>query len=408
MKATLLFVSLTAMLLALAFLQKPLPGYATLNTPFTLTEVASGFWRIADIAATGVPTDTRLFVVEQTGRIHIVENGNALTPPFLDISTLVESDGIEQGLLGLVFDPQYAQNRFFYINYTAQPDGRTVVARYQTRADDPNQADPTSAVEVLSQAQPSAWHNAGDLAFGPDGYLYIPLGDGGGASAPLDHAQNLSTWLGAVLRIDVRTLPYTIPPDNPFANDGDPNTRNEIWAYGLRNPWRFGFDRLTGDLYISDVGQNEWEEVNRQPSTSSGGENYGWNCYEGRHSYTNAAPSCATTPVEAFTFPIIEYHHAPGGIWQHCAVIGGFVYRGSAMPYLNGAYLFADYCSGALWMASPNTPTWTMTELLRTLNNPTTFGEDNFGEIYIGERGGRVLRLEGALPTWYFLPLVHR
>jgi len=185
-------------------------------------------------------------------------------------------------------------------------------------------------------------------------------------------------------------------------------TRNEIWAYGLRNPWRFGFDRLTGDLYISDVGQNEWEEVNRQPSTSSGGENYGWNCYEGRHSYTNAAPSCATTPVEAFTFPIIEYHHAPGGIWQHCAVIGGFVYRGSAMPYLNGAYLFADYCSGALWMASPNTPTWTMTELLRTLNNPTTFGEDNFGEIYIGERGGRVLRLEGALPTWYFLPLVHR
>jgi len=230
MKATLLFVSLTAMLLALAFLQKPLPGYATLNTPFTLTEVASGFWRIADIAATGVPTDTRLFVVEQTGRIHIVENGNALTPPFLDISTLVESDGIEQGLLGLVFDPQYAQNRFFYINYTAQPDGRTVVARYQTRADDPNQADPTSAVEVLSQAQPSAWHNAGDLAFGPDGYLYIPLGDGGGASAPLDHAQNLSTWLGAVLRIDVRTLPYTIPPDNPFANDGDPNTRNEIYA----------------------------------------------------------------------------------------------------------------------------------------------------------------------------------
>ena len=408
MKTVSLFLALLTLLLTFHLLDANTSSHATPNTALTLTEVASGFWRVSDIAATGVATDTRLFVVEQAGRIHIVENGSVRTPPFLDISALVESGGNEQGLLGLVFDPDYAQNRFFYVNYTAIPDGRTIVARYQTRPDDPNQADPNSAVEVLSQEQPNQWHNAGDLTFGPDGYLYIPLGDGGGVGDPFDNAQDLSTLLGAVLRLDVRTLPYAIPPDNPFAQDGDPNTRDEIWAYGLRNPWRFSFDRETGDLYIADVGQNEWEEINRQPANSSGGENYGWDCYEGAHPYGNAAASCAGTPVEALTFPILEYAHTPGGVWQHCAVIGGFVYRGAALPYLNGAYFFADYCSGALWMATPNGATWRMEELSRELNSPTTFGEDNAGELYIAERGGRILRLEGPPATWHFVPLVHR
>ena len=266
----------------------------------------------------------RLFIVEQVGAVWILDNGILLTQPFLDIGGKISSGG-EQGLLGLAFDPNYKSNGHFFVHYS-DPGGDTVLARYSVSAD-PNKADPTSETVILQQNQPFGNHNGGSLAFGPDGYLYLGLGDGGSGGDPLGSGQNTSTLLGKLLRLDVSALPYTIPDDNPFANGGG---LPEIWAYGLRNPWRFSFDRLSGDLYIGDVGQNAWEEIDYQPAGSKGGENYGWNAMEADHCFRSF--NCNSS---SFVAPVAEYDHKKGD----CSVTGGYVYRGGQASGLNGVYI---------------------------------------------------------------------
>ncbi len=325
-----------------------------------------------------------LFVVEQVGRIRVFRQGKE-EEALLDLRGRV-SGGYEQGLLGLAFHPQFQENRYFYVNYTDLA-GTTRVVRY--RAEDGRYvADPQSAQVLLSIPQPAANHNGGMIAFGPDGYLYIATGDGGQAGDPWGNAQNPSTLLGKLLRIDVDGgTPYAIPPDNPFAGGGD--ARPEIWALGLRNPWRFSFDRLTGDLYIADVGQESWEEVNFEPRGSAGGKNYGWNVMEGSHCYP-AARACSP---EGFALPVAEYVHSGS---NGCSITGGYVYRGEAIPSLYGAYLFADYCTGKIWAmwAEGKDQPFQVEELFTSGLQISSFGEDSRGELYVTDiRGGRVYRL---------------
>ncbi len=323
----------------------------------------------------------RLFITEQTGTIRIW-NGTALLPtPFLDIHTLVSCCG-EQGLLSVAFHPDYETNGYFYVDYT-DVAGNTVIARYRVSGN-PNVADPSSASILLTIPQPYANHNGGQLQFGPDGTLYIGMGDGGSGGDPQNHAQNLNDLLGKLLRIDVDGgTPYAIPPTNPFV--GVPNTRPEVWAYGLRNPWRFSFDRLSHDLYIGDVGQNLWEEIDFQPASSPGGENYGWRFMEGFHCY-NPATSCDNGTL---THPILEYSHSLG-----CSVTGGYVYRGSSIPQLFGVYLYSDYCTGIIWGASRDcSGVWSTTQLLDSPYNVSSFGEDESGEVYVTHLGGAVYRI---------------
>ena len=326
----------------------------------------------------------RLFITEQTGYLRIW-NGTALLPtPFLDIHTLVSCCG-EQGLLSVAFHPSYETNGFFYVDYT-NVAGNTVIARYHVSGN-PNVADPLSASILLTIPQPYANHNGGQLQFGPDGYLYIGMGDGGSGGDPQNHAQNLNDLLGKILRIDVDGgTPYAIPSTNPFV--GVPNTRAEVWAYGLRNPWRFSFDRLSHDLYIGDVGQNLWEEVDFQPASSPGGENYGWRLMEGFHCY-NPATGCDNGTL---THPILEYSHSLG-----CSVTGGYVYRGSSIPQLFGVYLYSDYCSGIVWGASRDcSGVWSTTQLVDSPYNISTFGEDESGEVYVAHLGGAVYRISAT------------
>jgi hypothetical protein len=298
-----------------------------------------------------------------------------LSPPFLDISSLVSSGG-ERGLLGVAFHPDYAHNGLFYVNYT-NIAGDTVVARYSVSAD-PDLADPGSASILLTISQPFSNHNGGQLQFGPDGYLYIGVGDGGSGGDPGNRAQDLGLLLGKILRIDVDVDKnaadlYYIPLDNPFVGPGD-GALDEIWAWGLRNPWRFSFDRLTGDLFIADVGQNSWEEVDFQPDTSTGGENYGWRLMEGNSCY-NPPTSCNDGTL---TLPILVYDHSAG-----CAVTGGYRYRGSKNPDLYGLYLYGDYCSGRIWGAQEDgLGGWSSRVLLDTNFSISSFGEDESGEIY--------------------------
>jgi len=336
-----------------------------------LTQLASGFDQPLGIAHAG---DTRLFVIQQTGRVSIFDGTNRLAQPFLDVSSLVSCCG-ERGLLGLAFHPRYRDNGFFYIDYTDR-NGNTVVARYSVSATDPNRADPASARVLLNVAQPFGGH----LAFGPDNYLYIGLGDGGSAGDPGNRAQDLSTLLGKILRIDVDGASrYAIPPSNPFVNRA--GARGEIWAFGLRNPWRFSFDRTTGDLRIADVGQDSWEEVNFAPATSIGGENYGWRKMEGTHCF-NPSTNCRDASM---TLPIFEYSHAEG-----CSITGGYVYRGAKYPALKNTYLFADYCSGSVWATKRSADgTFSTRKVLSTNASVTSFGEDAAGELYLvdGARG---------------------
>ncbi len=306
---------------------------------FGLDLVANGFDQPVQVVDAGDGSG-RLFVVEQSGRIRIVQDGQVLPEPFLDLSDLVSCCG-ERGLLSVAFHPDYANNGESFVDYT-DTNGDTVVARYQVSATDPNRADPASAEVILTVDQPAANHNGGLLLFGPrDGYLYIGLGDGGGGNG--QNGQDLSTVLGKILRIDVdrpsSTLPYGIPPDNPFVDQ--PGARPEIWAYGVRNPWRFSFDRVTGDLWIGDVGSGTYEEVSYQPAASPGGENYGWNLMEGHE--CRAEGGC-----DEFVAPVSGFDHDEG-----CVVTGGYVYRGTEMPELEGIYLFADYCSGRVWGLVP-------------------------------------------------------
>ncbi|HEX8170152.1 MAG TPA: PQQ-dependent sugar dehydrogenase [Thermoanaerobaculia bacterium] len=338
----------------------------------TLEQVAAGLDDPVAIAHAG---DNRLFIVEQPGRIRIFDGTRLLSSPFLDIGSLVRSGG-EQGLLGLAFHPRYAQNGFFYIDYT-DVNGDTVIARYSVSATNPNVADRSSATILLHIDQPYPNHNGGQVAFGPDGYLYIGMGDGGSGGDPGNRAQNLGELLGKVLRIDVDSpnSAYAIPPSNPFRNTS--GARPEIWAYGLRNPWRFSFDRATGDLWLADVGQGLWEEVDFQPATSIGGENYGWRRMEGTHCYQSA--TCSSAGVVA---PVIEYGHDVG-----CSVTGGYVYRGFRSPRLTGHYIYGDYCSGTIFAATRNSTTGAVTTrvLLDTPFPISTFGEDLYGELFVAD-----------------------
>lgn len=343
-------------------------------------EIASGFTR--PLLVSGADDGTgRLFVVDQNGRIEVLVDGVVQPQPFLDVSGLVSTDANERGLLGLAFHPNYTENGQFFINYT-DVNGDTVVARYQVLASNPNIADPGSASFVIQIDQPYPNHNGGNIAFGPDGYLYIGMGDGGSQGDPQYNGQSPQTLLGKILRLDIDSAePYAAPSDNPYTDD--PSFAPEVWAIGLRNPWRFSFDRLTGDLYIADVGQNQWEEVNFQPA-GQGGVNYGWNIMEASKRYSGE-------PVkDGLTNPFTEYSHAEGG----CSITGGYVYRGSELPALNGIYLYGDYCSGLIWSSFRGTGgTWQTNLFMDTNFSISSFGEDDAGELYLVNQGGSILKL---------------
>jgi glucose/arabinose dehydrogenase len=335
-----------------------------------LTIFTSGFVNPVCIANAG---DSRLFIVEQTGYIYIVDsNGNVNPVPFLDIHNQVTFGG-EQGLLGLAFHPLYASNGYFYVNYIGVNDS-THISRFSVSSGNPDIADAQSELKMMTISQPFTNHNGGDLQFGPDGYLYIGLGDGGSAGDPGNRAQDPLEYLGKMLRIDVdQGNPYAIPPSNPFYNSS--SALSEIWALGLRNPWRFSFDRLTGDLWIGDVGQNLVEEVDFQPSGDAGGENYGWRCYEGNQEYNSAGCASAST----FTFPVCTYPHNP-----ECSITGGYVYRGSSTSPFYGYYFFADYCSDKIWTLRNSAGEWVKEEFGQYPgNNFSTFGEDATGQLYV-------------------------
>ena len=317
----------------------------------------------------------RLFVVLRAGRI-VVVSGSAVTGTFLNIESLVACCVSEQGLLGLAFHPQYESNGFFYVNYINN-SGNTVIARYRVSTN-PNLADPASATTILTVAQPAANHNGGHLAFGPDGYLYIGLGDGGGAGDTANNAQNLGTLLGKMLRIDVNGgTPYAIPPDNPFR--ATPGARPEIWARGFRNPWRYSFDRQTGDLFIGDVGQGSREEVDVEPANDPGGRNYGWRLMEGTACF-NPSTGCNNGTL---TLPVLEYTHAEG-----CSITGGYRYRGTAHPALFARYFYGDFCQGKIWGATEQgAGAWTTALLLDSSLSISSFGEDEQGEVYVVHMG---------------------
>jgi hypothetical protein len=331
-----------------------------------------------------VGDDERLFVVEQPGRIVVVRDGAVLPTPFLDIEPLTSSGG-ERGLLGLAFHPEYATNGWFYVNHT-DTDGDTRVVRYTASAD-PDVAEPGTAEPILSVDQPFANHNGGQLAFGPDGMLYIGMGDGGDGGDPQNHGQRPETLLGSILRIDVDAgSPYAVPANNPFVDD--PVAAPEAWAYGLRNPWRFSFDRQTGDLYIADVGQRSVEEVSFQPASSGGGENYGWRIMEGTECY-QPSTGCDTTGLVQ---PVHEYGHSDG-----CSITGGHVYRGTLAPTLVGRYFFADYCG--TWIRSFRMSDGVAVDVVDhsadfgDVAEITSFGEDGVGELYVVSHRGRIYRL---------------
>ncbi len=337
--------------------------------------------------------DSRLFVVCKNGLIKLYKNGSLLTTPFLDLSPSglnLVSFGFEQGLLGLAFDPDYPNNGVFYVNYTGRrPDGSgssrdTRIVAFKVDPQNADVADPSQNALLLSIDQPESNHNGGQLLFGPDGYLYVGTGDGGGANdnhGTIGNSQDPSSLLGKMLRLQANGLsPLTVPQSNPFL--GDPKTRDEIWALGLRNPWRFSFDRLNGNLFIADVGQNLWEEISFQPASSTGGENYGWRLKEGTHCFN---PKTNCDPNNNLVDPVHEYGHSSG----RCSVTGGFVYRGSSIPALQGRYLFADWCTGEYWTLSQLGETWASAPLTLKLNgtamtlNVLGFGEGHDGELYV-------------------------
>jgi glucose/arabinose dehydrogenase len=342
-----------------------------------LEDVETGFNRPVDIAHCG---DSRLFIVEQTGYIWILDSlGNRLPESFLNIDARVRSNGNEQGLLGLAFPPDYAEKGYFFVNYTRETDGDTRVSRFTRDSLNPNKADPNSELILFTQDQPYANHNGGCLKFGPDGFLYIGLGDGGSGGDPQNNGQKKNTLLGKILRIDVSnsnaSALYAVPLDNPFVNNTD--YRPEIWSLGWRNPWRFSFDRLTGDMWVGDVGQGIYEEIDFEAANTPG-LNYGWRCYEGFHTYNTSGCLAASN----YTDPIFEYAHNSG---NGCSVTGGFIYRGAKYPDLYGCYLFADYCSGRWWYARRNADNTFSTTLLANLDayQYSSFGEDRDGELYV-------------------------
>jgi glucose/arabinose dehydrogenase len=357
------------------------PSGPTVGSGARLQEIVAGL--SSPLYLTAPPGDlARLFVVEKTGAIRIIKDGVLLTDPFLDLSSRIASVG-EQGLLGMAFDPDYATSGRFVVHFTDLA-GNTTLSRFQVSAN-PDVADAATELVILTAAQPFSNHNGGQVTFGPDGFLYLGLGDGGGSGDPDNRGQDLSDLLGSILRIDVRsTEPYTVPPDNPFAQSAVP----EVWSYGLRNPWRFSFDRATGDLYVADVGEGLWEEINvSTPAEGVGkGANYGWNIMEGSHCFRESA--CGQTGL---TLPVFEYSHDEG-----CSITGGFVYRGSAIPALQGHYFYADYCQG--WVRSLRYSAGVVTDQTEwpslVPGGPVlSFGEDALGEIYVLDESGRVSKI---------------
>ena len=376
------------------------PGGSLPGSPeIQLVKVAGG---LADpVSVTSPPGDSgRLFVAERMGRVRIIENGQLLDEPFLDITDDVLSAFLEQGLYDIVFHPDFAENGLFFVHFAElMRNGDSVIVRYKVSANDPNKADPDSAKLILQIDQPYANHNGGELEFGPDDYLYIGMGDGGWEGDPLEAGQDLGTLLGKVLRIDVNATSregdtfrdYGIPADNPFARDPElvrlfgpteaefaeihPQARPEIWAYGLRNPWKFSFDPETGDLWLPDVGQNHWEEINFEPADSEGGVNYGWDFLMGTHCFPIQEEQCA----EVGRLPVAEYSHDVG-----CAVIDIGVYRGEDYPVLDGVYFAGDYCSGAVWGLTRNEAGgWVFAELLPTALRITGSGRAQDGSLYV-------------------------
>jgi glucose/arabinose dehydrogenase len=374
----------------LALRQEAVPA-STAALDIALQSLATGVGSVTSIANAG---DSRLFLTIQTGRILIWDGSRILPAPFLDIASLVSCCG-ERGLLSLAFHPLYANNGFFFVYYT-NTAGNPSVARYSVSAADTNAGSPTSGIVLLTIPHPTnSNHNGGQLQFGPDGYLYIGTGDGGSANDPPCNAQRDDVLLGKLLRIDVdqnvESSPfYGIPASNPFIGAGLP--LDEIWAKGLRNPWRFSFDRATGDLYIGDVGQDAREEIDLQPRSSGGGENYGWKIMEGTLCGGGAASGCpaGVPPCQSplFKLPILEYGHDAGD----CSVTGGYVYRGAAFPQLSGVYLYGDYCTGRIWgdgqLFTPRAA------------GLATFGQDAAGELYLATVDGGFYKIVDP----YFAP----
>ncbi|MGL4611351.1 MAG: PQQ-dependent sugar dehydrogenase [Trueperaceae bacterium] len=359
-----------------------LATHASANTPplpegLTLTPFVAGLEMPVYIAA--VPGQAnKQYVLEKGGRVRLVENGEVQGQPVLDIQNLV-STGLEQGLLGIALHPDYQSNGYIFVNYTDEA-GDTQIVRYQVSND---VADPDSAKTILTVDQPHSNHNSGTPTFGPDGYLYIVMGDGGSQGDPDGNGQNMGSLLGKMLRIDVDNGdPYSIPDDNPFV--GQEGVLPEIWTSGWRNPWRFSFDRETGDMWIADVGQNAYEEINFQLAGQGGG-NYGWRCYEASHEY-DLSENCEG---KEFIDPVLEYDHSQGA-----SVTGGYMYRGSAIPDLQGRYVFGDFTSGKIWFASSTDNGWVTSEWQDSDLNISSFGEDADGELFVIDYSGTIYRLE--------------
>lgn len=365
------------------------PVQAASQRSLELEDVAFGFQSITAIAA---PHDGsgRLFIAEQAGLVHIIEDGVVQPQPFLDLTASTNAF-VEQGLLGLAFHPNYAANGWVFVHYT-NLNGHSRVVRYTVSSTNPNRVDYGTKTTVINVDQPDVYHNGGCLAFGPDGYLYIGFGDGGGANASANSSDG-STFLGKMLRLDVSAPPYQIPPSNPFV--GNPGVRDEIWALGLRNPWRFSFDRESGDFWIADVGEMAWEEVDFEAAGSAGGAHYGWDTMEGSACF-KPSTGCNQTGL---TLPFYEYDH--GASFARCSITGGFVYRGQSMATMHGRYFFADFCSGQIWSVrrdasgAPVDLVDHSTEF-GVVGTPTTFGEDEQGELYVGGINGRVSKLVPA------------
>lgn len=330
--------------------------------------IASGLTRPVDLQS-AYDGSGRLFIIEKYGVIRLFKDGLLLQEPFLNIDDRVNDRGNEMGLLGFAFHPNFEQNGYFYVNYTGE-GGHTFISRFQASGDT---ADPNSETILLTVNQPYPNHNGGAVTFGPDGYLYLGLGDGGAGGDPLKNGQNIESLLGKILRIDVdQGDPYAIPADNPFGN--------EVWAYGLRNPWRISFDQVTGDLWIGDVGQNVWEEIDYLPAGSPGGANFGWSIMEASYGYDGEAQP-------GLLLPAAEYSHDFG-----CSVTGGYVYRG-AMPEWNGVYLYGDYCSGIIWGLINVNGQWQSQSLFEAGTTITSFGQDESGEVYLLSDTGNVFVL---------------
>ena len=348
-----------------------------LNQPLLITNASDG--------------SGRLFIVQRVGQILIYKNGALLPTPFLNIQPIVNSSEGEQGLLGLAFHPNYETNGRFYTLHTDQ--NKSIVLSVFTRSSaNPDQADPTSRVTLLTIPKLYTNHNGGTLAFGPDGYLYWSTGDGGSGGDPDNNAQNLNSLLGKILRLDVSAASsYSIPASNPFYNNPNPSVRKEIWAYGLRNPWRFSFDRLTGDIYIGDVGQSKREEIDFQSANSQGGENYGWRVMEGSLCY-NPSTGCNQSGK---ILPVAEYDHTLG-----CSITGGHVYRGTKYPLMNGYYLYGDFCSGMIYTLHNDPPNgWRSVLVADTSYTVSSFGEDEQGELYMADYStGKIYRVIYMLP----------